>query len=436
VRHGATVTASRSADGVAWTVAATMTLNQPTIYIGLAVASAEPTQVATGVFDTVWLFKPVTPLPSGWTASDIGAPPAAGSAQYSGGTMTVKGAGETVGTSDQFHFVYAQVAGDIEIRARVVSVEAVRTWSKAGVMVRESLAANAAFGHMFLSAGSVSAFQTRATSGAVREHKAEAAAAAPYWVRLVRHGATVTASRSADGVAWTVAATMTLNQPTIYIGLAVASAEPAQVATGVFDTVWLFTPTQPLPPPNQAPAVSLTAPANGASYVAPATITITATASDTDGTVTSVAFYANATTLIGTDTTSPYSATWNNVPAGAYSLTAVARDEDGGMTVSAARGITVTNGSLPRRALFTASSNHYTAVDYYVLEIFPVGADPDGANPVAAQNLGKPPVVSGECDVDIQLLIQGLSPGNYFGVVRAFGLYGSARSAPSSSFIR
>jgi hypothetical protein len=92
-------------------------------------------------------------LPSGWTASDIGAPPAAGSTQHSSGTFTVRGAGDTAGTADQFRFVYAQVTGDFDVRARVVSVEAVRTWSKAGVMVRESLATNAAFGHIFLSAG-------------------------------------------------------------------------------------------------------------------------------------------------------------------------------------------------------------------------------------------------------------------------------------------
>jgi hypothetical protein len=179
----------------------------------------------------------------------------------------------------------------------------------------------------------------------------------------------------------------------------------------------------------------LTAPANGASYTAPATIALSATASDTDGMVTTVEFYAG-TTLVGSDTTSPYGVTWSSVPAGSYPLTAVARDEDGGMTVSAARIVTVDDPAVPRRAVFTASSNHDTAVDYYVLEIFPVGANPDGANAVAAQNLGKPPVVAGECEADVQALILGLAPGNYFGVATAFGPSGSARSAPSPAFTR
>ena len=74
-------------------------------------------------------------------------------------------------------------------------------------------------------------------------------------------------------------------------------------------------------PANQPPTAALTAPANGATFTAPATITINATASDTDGTVTRVDFF-QGTTQIGSDTTSPYSFTWSNVPAGTYSLTA------------------------------------------------------------------------------------------------------------------
>src|SRR5205085_2426285 len=91
---------------------------------------------------------------------------------------------------------------------------------------------------------------------------------------------------------------------------------------------------------NQAPTVSLTAPANGAAYTAPATVPLTATASDTDGTIARVDFYSG-TTLIGSATASPYSVTWSNVAAGTYSLTAVARDNAGATTTSAARSITV-----------------------------------------------------------------------------------------------
>ena len=69
---------------------------------------------------------------------------------------------------------------------------------------------------------------------------------------------------------------------------------------------------------NQAPAVSLTSPASGASTSTAGQHHASGTASDTDGTVASVEFYRGST-LIGTDTTSPYSVAWNGVAAGSYS---------------------------------------------------------------------------------------------------------------------
>ncbi|MBX9851252.1 MAG: right-handed parallel beta-helix repeat-containing protein, partial [Cytophagaceae bacterium] len=58
------------------------------------------------------------------------------------------------------------------------------------------------------------------------------------------------------------------------------------------------------PPVNQAPTVSITTPSNNT--LAPATINITASASDADGTVTKVDFY-NGATLLNSDAAAPYS---------------------------------------------------------------------------------------------------------------------------------
>jgi RHS repeat-associated protein len=88
------------------------------------------------------------------------------------------------------------------------------------------------------------------------------------------------------------------------------------------------------------PVVSLTAPANGSIYAAPASVTLTATASDSVGTITKVDFY-QGTTLIGTATTAPYTFNWTNVAAGSYSLTAIATNDAGGTTTSAAVSIKV-----------------------------------------------------------------------------------------------
>src|SRR6185369_7979331 len=94
------------------------------------------------------------------------------------------------------------------------------------------------------------------------------------------------------------------------------------------------------PPANNPPAVSLTSPAQGSTYTQPATIALAATASDSDGSVAQVAFYAGST-LLGTGTTSPYQFTWSNVTAGTYSLTAVATDNGGAQATSSAVTVTV-----------------------------------------------------------------------------------------------
>ena len=75
---------------------------------------------------------------------------------------------------------------------------------------------------------------------------------------------------------------------------------------------------------NQKPSVAITSPAQGSTFWTGDTLTLTAGASDADGGISSVRFYANGN-LIAADTSSPYSTTWAPT-AGSYSLTAVATD--------------------------------------------------------------------------------------------------------------
>jgi autotransporter-associated beta strand protein len=69
------------------------------------------------------------------------------------------------------------------------------------------------------------------------------------------------------------------------------------------------------------PGVTLTAPANGANFGAPANLNLSATAVPNGHTVTSVQFY-NGATLLGISSNAPYSLTWSNVPVGSYSVLA------------------------------------------------------------------------------------------------------------------
>ncbi|MHC4783783.1 MAG: carbohydrate-binding protein, partial [Planctomycetota bacterium] len=80
--------------------------------------------------------------------------------------------------------------------------------------------------------------------------------------------------------------------------------------------------------PNNAPTVSITNPSDGATLPA-GNITIDATASDSDGSVATVEFYADGSYL-GEDTTAPYSYTWNSVTDGCYTIMARAVDDLGG----------------------------------------------------------------------------------------------------------
>ena len=90
---------------------------------------------------------------------------------------------------------------------------------------------------------------------------------------------------------------------------------------------------------NDLPVVTIASPEDGQSFTAPASVNISASASDQDGSITKVEFY-NGTAKLGEDVTSPYAFAWNNVSAGNYTLTAKAIDNSGGST-SASVGISV-----------------------------------------------------------------------------------------------
>ncbi len=91
---------------------------------------------------------------------------------------------------------------------------------------------------------------------------------------------------------------------------------------------------------NKAPTVTITSPKTGATFAAPATIAITATAADSDGTIVRVDFY-RGTTLLGSRTAAPYTFTSTDVPGGTFALTALATDNSGATKTSAAVTVTV-----------------------------------------------------------------------------------------------
>ncbi len=185
----------------------------------------------------------VPPLPSGWQRQDIGAVGMPGYAEIdSNAVFTVVGAGADVwGTADALHYAYTTLTGDGTIVARVTAVQNTNAWVKAGVMIRDTTAPNAAQAFMLVSYSKGSAYQRRPGAGSSSTSTTgSSTVAAPYWVRLDRAASVITAYQSADGVTWKKVGSDTFSMgATVLIGLAVSSHTTDAIAAAAFDQVSL-----------------------------------------------------------------------------------------------------------------------------------------------------------------------------------------------------
>ncbi|WP_193213283.1 LamG-like jellyroll fold domain-containing protein [Luteolibacter marinus] len=180
------------------------------------------------------------PLPAPWAAADIGQPASDGYSGYSAagdGVFTVTGGGLDIGgTSDQFQFVNSVQAGDKTLVARltVLPVNA-----RAGLMFRESTAADSAFVGLVVDQSAGLRFIHRDTSGGTSGQTGSTIPiAVPVWLKLVRAGDSFTALYStgptADGD-WIPLGSHTIQLAASPLaGLAVTSRIAGQVVTASF----------------------------------------------------------------------------------------------------------------------------------------------------------------------------------------------------------
>jgi hypothetical protein len=191
-----------------------------------------------------------TLLPLPWLTQDIGAVGIDGSAIYTNGVFAVTGAGADIqGTADAFRFIYLPAPGDCTIIARVVSVQNVDPWSKAGVMIRQSFDAGAANAFVALTPGNGVTWQYRSSIGGGTSRNQTTSLNNAYWFKLVRNGSTFTGYRSPDGTNWTEQGTTTITMSNnVIVGLALTSHSTSRLGTATFDNVtapgW---PISPLP---------------------------------------------------------------------------------------------------------------------------------------------------------------------------------------------
>ena len=200
-----------------------------------------------------------------------------------------------MGPADQFHFVYQPVSGNVEIVARVVSIATSNDWSKAGIMIRESLTASSRHASVcsFRSPMALR-FSDVPWPGRNQCSTAGGESIAPGWVRLVSTGDLFEAYRSADGASWTKIGSDSIGMgDTAYVGLAVTSHRQRPSRRRLS----MDFGSRRTRPPIIAPAVSLTVPEDGASFSLPATVTLSATATDPENRLAAVDFYAGSSLI-------------------------------------------------------------------------------------------------------------------------------------------
>ncbi len=178
-------------------------------------------------------------LPLPWDEAKVGSSNLAGSASHTAGTYTVAGSGQLTGRNDGFEFAWQTLSGDGQIIARVSSLQDTGNQARVGIMIRDTLATNSR--HVFLGLsgdGGVRWVRRTGLNGNTSTSNSGSLALPNAWLKLVRTGDTITASKSTNGVTWTTVGSLTASLPAnCYIGLAVASGSDASLNNSAFSDV-------------------------------------------------------------------------------------------------------------------------------------------------------------------------------------------------------
>jgi len=181
--------------------------------------------------------------PDTWNCTAVGSCMPGGYCSDDGtGTFTIVGSGADIwGAADAFQYMYQSVSDvEIEIVARVGSIENTNEWAKAGVMIRDTLNADSKHAMVIESPAHGARLQCRSTTGGSTSETAGSGIGPPRWVRLVRSGNTFNGYESANGSDWALigSKTITMTDP-VYVGLPVTSHDNSLLCTAIFDNVFV-----------------------------------------------------------------------------------------------------------------------------------------------------------------------------------------------------
>ena len=248
--------ATTALTAVRLTVGAITTATSNTVPSGSVIDQAPAAGAVVPVGTAVALTVSSGPPSTAWKDQDVGTVGLSGSSSFASGTYTVSGGGADIwGTADAFHYVYQPLDGNGVIVARVMSVQNVSPWVKAGVMIRRDTGAGSPHAMMMVTPGKGNNFQRRRVAGGTSLGTAGAVVTAPYWVKLVRVADTITAYQSADGSAWSKVGAETIVMPAgVLVGLAVSSHTTSALATATFDQVTIRPPDASELPPGALPS--------------------------------------------------------------------------------------------------------------------------------------------------------------------------------------
>lgn len=171
------------------------------------------------------------------TAVDIGGPALSGSTSLTNGVYVIRAGGDDIWFQrDQFHFASEQLAGNAEIIVRVASLTQAHVWTKAGVMFRGALTADAPFVAVFVTPENGVNLQWRTQPGANARSGTALLRFAPEWLKLVRTGDSFYASCSEDGANWQLVEAVNVDLPDVaFGGLAVTSHNTLTPTTATFE---------------------------------------------------------------------------------------------------------------------------------------------------------------------------------------------------------